>query len=296
MVRESISEIVGKRPENGGGQSGALGEVNPFFIVGYPRSGTTLTSVLLDRHSRIAVSPETNFFTGLCPIDRATRQAEPLELVRRFGDGFRTRDLNLDNAELYGELMQGEPTGANLLSCALTLYRRKQGKEIVGEKTPDHWRFVPQILELYPRSRVIWVVRDGRDTVLSVTKAPWRPNWDLEYHACHWRISMESMLEYEATANGRIMRMCFEKLVTSPREELARLCGFLGMEFQERQLDTSVASDVVPAWERDWKFRAFLKPDPSRIGMAARELPKEQLDLLSGMMRPVLRRLGYRAD
>ena len=291
-----MSEVEGKRAEIGRGQSPAVDEVNPFFIVGYPRSGATLASVLLDRHSRIAVTPETNFFTALCPMDRATRQTEPTELVRRFASGFRTRDLNLNNAELYAELMRGEPTGANLLSCALRLYGRKHGKEIVGEKTPDHWRFVPQILKLYPRSRVIWILRDGRDTVLSLTKAPWRPNWDLEYHAWHWRISVESMLEYEAIGNGRVMRMCFEDLVTSPREELARLCGFIGTEFQERQLDTCVASDVVPAWEKDWKFRALMAPDASRIGAAARELSKDQLDLLGGVMRPVLQRLGYRAD
>ena len=267
---------------------------DPFFIVGYPRSGTTLLSVLLDRHSRIAVSPETNFFSAVCPIERAAHLTDkPGLLVDRFVYGFRTRDLNLDRTELSKRFNATEPTGANLLQAALNLYASNHRKLIVGERTPEHWRFVPQILQLYPRSRVIWMVRDGRDTIFSLMKAPLRPHWDLEYHAWHWRLSIESMLDSQMYNSDRVLRINFEALLTSTEAELARVCAFVGTEFEPRQLDTSVHTDVVPQWEMASKQRALQALDASRIGAAARELPGDQLTLLNEIINPCMERLGY---
>jgi hypothetical protein len=268
----------------------------PFFIVGYARSGTTLLSVLLDRHSRIAVPPETNFFTAVCNVDRATFPSDAAALIDRFVNGFRTRDLNLAQSDLLRQFNGMPPNHANLLLTALKLYGKTRGKEIVGEKTPEHWRFIPQILELFPSSRVIWIVRDGKDTVLSLTKTPWRPHWDLEYHAWHWRISTECMLDFESLARDRMLRVKFENLVVASKSELARTCRFLGIEFEPRQLDTTVQTDVVPSWELPWKCRALTPPDPERIGVARRELTKAQLDLMNDVMRPTMERLGYAPD
>jgi hypothetical protein len=192
--------------------------MSPFFIVGYPRSGTTLLSVLLDRHSQIAVPPETNFFTGLCNIEQASCAIEADKLVDRFVNSFRTRDLKLSPRNLRKALDGMEPNAANLLLAALNLYRTNHGKVLVGEKTPDHWRFAAQILDLFRNSRIIWVVRDARDTILSLTKTPWRPHWDLEYHAWHWRIAIEHMLDTEALHSDRVLRVNFENLVTATKK------------------------------------------------------------------------------
>jgi hypothetical protein len=293
------SAVYHRQPESGASAVGSpkkSAAATPFFVVGYPRSGTTLLSVLLDRHSQVAVCPETNFFIGMCQVDRASNATDPANLVKRFVNGFRTRDLNLDETELLGELSQSSPTGGNLLLSALRVYGRKHGKQCVGEKTPDHWRFVPQLLDLYPQARVIWIARDGRDTILSLSKAPWRPHWDLEYHAWHWRVAIDCMLEFEALGAERVLRVKFEDLVSRPETELARICGFIGVDFEPRQLDTTVRSDVVPEWERPWKYRALMSPDPQRIGAAARELSSDQLQLFTKVMQPNLLRLGYRVD
>jgi hypothetical protein len=267
---------------------------DPFFIVGYPRSGTTLLSVLLDRHSQIAVCPETNFFTSVCHIERASHLTDKADvLVDRFVYGFRTRDLKLDRTELFKCFNATEPNWANLLLTALKLYASNHRKVIVGEKTPDHWRFVPQILELFPRSRVMWIVRDGRDTVLSLMKSPSRPHWDLEYHAWHWRLSIESMLDSQMLNSDRVLRVNFEDLLRSSEAELARACAFVGTDFEPRQLDTSVPSDVVPQWEMAWKYRALQTIDVSRIGAAIRELPGDQLAFLNDIINPCMERLGY---
>ncbi len=265
----------------------------PFFIVGYERSGTTLMAAMLDRHSRVAVPPETHFFTNICPIFRATQTADPATLAERFANGDRSRDLRLSRTELFRRLAGTEPTWANLLLIALRLYAENRGKDLVGEKTPLHWQLVPRILKLFPDSRVIWVARDGRDAILSLIKSPWKQHSNLSVHAWKWRRAMEFMLLSEAQYPNRVLRIKFENLIENPRAELSRACDFIGIGFEPRQLDPTVHTDVVPPWELPWKDRALTAPDPSRVGVAKRELSKKQLQLLNSIMKPTLGKLGY---
>jgi hypothetical protein len=252
-----------------------------------------LTAAILDRHSRIAVPPETHFFTQLCQEFRPAARAERQFMMNRFLDRRRVRDLGLEAGELLERIQSVEPTWANLFLEAIKLYARGRGKEIAGEKTPDHWAVTPQLLTLFPDSRVVWVVRDGRDTMLSLMNVPWRAHSNLALHALKWQRMMARMLDYERQFPERILRLKFEELVRNPQAETERVCRFIGVDFEAGQLDVSTATGVVPAWEMEWKGRVFDPPDRSRIGTGRREFSGKSLELLEAVMGPTLRQLGY---
>ena len=266
---------------------------SPFFIVGHVRSGTTLTAAILDRHSKIAVPPETHFFTQVCQDMRADDTADRQFMMDRFFDRRRVRDLDLNRDELMRRLETVEPTWANLFLQALNLYAQRRGKGIIGEKTPDHCRHASQLLSLFPASRLIWVIRDGRDTVLSLLNVPWKKHSHLALHALNWQCTITRMLACERRFPGRVLRVRFEDVVTNPQAEATRLCDFLGVDFEPRQLDPSTDTGVVPPWEMAWKGKVFDPPDPSRIGTARRHFDEKSLQLLEAMMGPSLRQLGY---
>ena len=265
----------------------------PFFIVGYERCGTTLLAAALDRHSRLAVPAETHFFTDVCPPHHAGQTAERQFMVAHFFRGFRTRDMGLDQEALLGRLKEVEPTWSNLFIEALGLYAKSKGKVRCGEKTPKHWRYLPEILNLFPQSRAIWVVRDGRDAVASMMNMPWKAHNNMALHAMQWRYAMEKMLSAECQFPGRILRIKFEDLVTSPEGEVKRATEFVEESFESRQLDFSVETGVVPEWEMEWKKGVFSAPDRSRIGAASRSLSPTALGLLNLLMGAMLTRLGY---
>jgi hypothetical protein len=266
---------------------------SPFFIVGYERSGTTLMAAALDRHSQVAVPPETHFFMDLCPAAHARETGDPAFMVSHFFRGNRSRDLNLNPDELLNRMKRVEPTWGNLLLEALNLYAEQRGKARFGEKTPRHWRCLAEILNLYPESKAIWVVRDGRDAVASLMKMPWKPHGNIPLHGMHWRFAMEKMMGFEKQFPERILRVKFETLVKSPLTEIARACHFIGVEFEPRQIDPHTHTGVVPAWEMEWKKRVFSALDSTRIGSATRELPEEGLRLLNMLMESSLKELGY---
>lgn len=265
----------------------------PFFIVGHERSGTTLLAAAFDRHSRVAVPPETHFFTDVCPARQAHRRADCAFMVNHLFRGNRIRDLNLSPQELFHRIEGAHPTWSQLFVEVLRLYAESRGKTRVGEKTPNHWRVVPQLLDLFPGSRAIWVVRDARDTVLSLMKVPWKRHSNLALHGVQWRITTERMLACESQFAGRILRVKFEDLVTTPQAQLERACRFIGINFEPQQLDPSTKTEAIPQWELPWKSRVLCPPDPSRIGTAARELPEKSMRLLNSIVGACMRQLQY---
>jgi len=96
----------------------------PFFIVGVPRSGTTLLAVLLDRHSNVAIGPETQFFTEFIPRNWTHRTPETYEqLVDSALQFRRLADFGLDRDQLLQHFKKYELSTANLLRAIIEFLR-----------------------------------------------------------------------------------------------------------------------------------------------------------------------------
>ena len=110
-------------------------EFYPIFIVGNPRSGTTLTAVLLDRHSKIAVPPETNFFNLFLPTIQNKDKLDYESMVRFTLQSDRIKDLNLDAENVLENFRHYPLSVYNLLRVILEEYTKKRGKVRPGKKT-----------------------------------------------------------------------------------------------------------------------------------------------------------------
>lgn len=142
----------------------------PFFIVGHPRSGTTLLRFILSSHPRLHIPAETGFlpFLGVNP-----QRSLSLVDVERLLD--RIAHLNTE----WGGLVQDreeflaalpEPSLAFVLDA---LYRRKiagSGAARWGDKTPGYVHHLPALHSIFPQVQFLHVIRDGRDAVLSASK------------------------------------------------------------------------------------------------------------------------------
>ena len=267
----------------------------PVFIVGFPRSGTTLLATLLGRHSQFAATPETHFFDQVVP--RHSRMAlfpprKHAAWVEHAVDCIRFNDLELDPVLLL-ERFQPYPADArHLLRAALELYAERFGKPRVVEKTPAHLEHLGRILRWYLDARVVYIVRDGRDACMSMLRAPWTHN-NLRRHAREW--SYQTRLGHRRLRRhpGRILQVRFESLVQKPEAVLAEICAFLTIPYEPAMLDPDTpSSSVTPEWELSWKRNAEAVIDPARVGLW-RDAPVQQRWLMNSMMGPWLRRLGY---
>jgi len=271
-------------------------QTKPFFIVGHERSGTTLMAVMMDRHSRVAVPPETHFFEQVCPIHKAHQRAAPEILVDQYFRSRLSQKLKLARQELLDRLDGRKSSWADLFRVVLNTYAVNHCKELYGEKTPVHYKIAPQLLELFPQSRMIWMFRDGRDVLLSLSKVPWKIHRILRVHAWEWRRSMEQMRQRQRQYPDRIIEVKFENLLTNPEFELNRVCQFLGIEFEPRQMNPEISSDVVMLSILFRQYCALGAIDSSRIGGWKRGFSPQQQSLLNSVMQPCLSQFGYLTD
>ena len=153
----------------------------PVFVVGIPRSGTTLLAAMLAAHSRLSCGPETRFF-------RFLDKTHPHELFKSWPDNAVNFLLNitliksvpehygLTKDQLDSYLTKREPSIPVILSSLTEQYMQRAGKNRWVEKSPEHILFVDDIRRYFPHSLIIRILRDPRDTVLSMMKTPWAPH------------------------------------------------------------------------------------------------------------------------
>lgn len=268
-------------------------EFRPIFIVGFPRSGTTLLATHLDRHSRIAVPPESQFFLGVLPCGRPAKAgASHAALIKRLFENRRIWDLNLDREDVSKRFQGFEPEYKNLLRVALESYTSREGKPRPGEKSPDHLLYVPLIMEWYPSAKVICIVRDGRDVVQSLMKVPWYRRKNLAGFCAEWNYQSGLVEEYQKVLPVSFHVVKFEDFIRSPEVELKKICVCIGEDYEPSQLDTNVKSKLVTERESGWKSKAATGIDSSRAG-AWENASEADKFIMNRIMRPWLHHWGY---
>jgi Sulfotransferase family len=265
----------------------------PVFVVGGKRSGTTLLATLLDRHSQIAVPPETHFFGHFRQrVARDLGSEQHRDLVDDFFANQRAQDMQLDPKRLLGRFRQYPADPAHLLRASLEEYAARFGKPRPGEKTPEHIEFVPTILQWFPRAKIVCIVRDGRAAVLSAARLGWR-DADIVNFSLMWRQRIRWMLAWERRYPSSFTRVSYEDLLRDPASTLGRVDRFIGIQFEASQLDTSVPTHAIPDWEAKWKAKSATELDLGRLHAWRHEATDEEKWLMNLLMGKYLRLLEY---
>ncbi len=225
---------------------------NPYlFIVGSPRSGTTLLQRLVDAHSQIAVPPESQWIVrfynrriGLTPQGQVTPA-----LIAQLLAHPKFPHLGIKPAQLQSLLAPDEqPAYACFVRRVFDACGRARGKPLVGDKTPNYVRQIDVLHTLWPRARFVHLIRDGRDVCLSLIN--WKrkaarmgelfPTWQDDpvttTALCWERDVRHGCRQGRALASELYSEVRYESLVSQPAGETARLCSFLGVPYEEDML------------------------------------------------------------
>jgi sulfotransferase family protein len=228
--------------------------MNPYvFIVGCPRSGTTLLQRMVNAHPQVAITPESHWIPRLYEKPWAQTPAGVVEfkLIRELGAHPKFARLGIGRKEikyLKKLLRNGHPlTYSSLVTKVFDFYGQAQGKSLVGDKTPDYVRRISILHELWPEARFVHVVRDGRDVCLSMREWPkvrpkpgdfmtWRED-PVSTAAWWWAFNVRLGRDAGKPLGSELYyELRYEALVEFPREECERLCAFLGLPFDEAML------------------------------------------------------------
>jgi hypothetical protein len=269
--------------------------VSEFFIVGCPRSGTTLLRRMLDSHSEIAVTPETHFGANYVKKrDRFGVEGEPSArraLLDEFCRSAGFREMAIDESSFRARA-EADPKDPWLpLRIAMQDFGRLRKSTIVGEKTPSHAVQITALSEAFPDARFLMLRRDPRAVVASWHRTTWSKRTSTEISE-KWRHDSHAMRRAGRSLPGRCLEVRYEELVSDPTAVLKTICAFLGRAFDPSMLFYYERDASSPNEDVD-NERTFEPPNPSRIDAWRAESPARELRLIEAICGREMVVCGY---
>lgn len=278
------------------------------FVVGAPRSGTTLLRLMLDAHSLLAIPPETGFVPVAASV--AARGGGPDALLAEITRLPTWADLGLASDQARELLLAVRPWSVSEgLRVLYRAYARRHGKPRFGDKTPTHVRHVAALVDLLPEAHVIHLIRDGRDTAASVRGLHFSPgDGSVEAIARQWQ---DGIREARRQASGieHYRELRYERLVTEPEAVLRQLCEWLELPWEDGVLRFHERAEQrfeeLPFARQDGTVlrtredrhrlheKTSLAPDGTRIGRWRGDLSPVEVEAFESVAGALLAELGY---
>lgn len=287
-----------------------------IFIVGCPRSGTTLVQAMLARHPAVLTLPETAFFEHLYGNlewrwgDSGARQRRRLR--QRLGLAHQQARATLGRLRRQLPSRRGLPCWPlRTASCArrfiglLDASARAEGRTAWIEKTPCHLLYIPEIEQHLPDARFVHVIRHGEDVLASITDASLRYEDQAAFSGglAKWsqRWNRAAMIHGMHAASPRHHFVFLDDLVRDAQREWRSLCCFLGLD-PAVELEASRVQSIADLREEPWKHEAVngqlgrpRRKAESLFGPQAREWLRRQLTPYEELRREC-RNGGQRAE
>lgn len=202
-----------------------------IFILGMPRSGTTLVEHVLAAHSQVVGASELPDI-GLILAAESIRRGQPFPL---WVDAATTADWQRLGEEY------------------LARTERWQGRARFTDKMPENWLYLGAILRMLPGARVIRCAREPLETAWSCYKqlfAPGRFGWSYDYEslAAYTVDERRQWQHFERQQPRRCYGLAHEALVTDLEGQVRALLAFVGLDYEPGCLDfTAVRTETRTA-------------------------------------------------
>lgn len=207
----------------------------PVFVLGCPRSGTTLLYHMLLSAGGFAVyRSESNVFNLLVPRFRGMRSAaDRQELLDVWLRSKLFRVSGLDAREISAKIMAECHGGGDFLRILMQEVARQQGVGRWADCTPEHLLHMEEIKRQIPDALFIHIIRDGRDVALSYAKQGWSHPLPWDRHdrvgvaGLYWEWLVRQGREQGQRIGADYQEVRFEELIANPQETLSRLGLFI---------------------------------------------------------------------
>jgi hypothetical protein len=223
-----------------------------IFLVGAPRSGTTIVQSLLAAHPKIKSFPETKFFQYLWT--GCLRSKLPDRLREFFYK-------EICRPELYDESAIRRQSTTDRIEWFVNILDKlttEEENKIWLEKTPEHIYFIQDILNYLPDAKFVHVVRHPLDVVASMRKATsdtssnvlWGGEWTLDFCIERWKSS--ALISHKLRDTPHHLIVHYEDLLQDKIRLLSQCCYFIDVAYDPEMLRNYRAQAIALGLGHPW--------------------------------------------
>jgi hypothetical protein len=269
------------------------------FVVGCPRSGTTLLYHMLLSAGNFAIyRAESQVFNLLEPrFGDLSRAHNRRKLLEAWCNSSLFAKTGLDGVALQKKIMAECRNGGDFLRLVMEAMAHHQGVERWADNTPEHVLYLDRIKATIPNALVIHVIRDGRDVALSLEKQkwihpfPWEKEKGLEVAALYWEWIVQRGRKYGEALGSDYAEIRYEDLVERTRDVLAWLSDFVGQELNYELIQKVAVGSVGRPNTSFSDQSATVESTP--VGRWKTSLDTRRLSGLEELIGMTLEEMGY---
>lgn len=272
------------------------GMSEPIFVVGMNGSGTSMMLDSLGRHPELYAVP---YETLMMPyiIGQAERFGD-----LRTDDNFRAYwEFAIDQMPVLRRVTGGERpelpsdwrlwprTVAGIFDGIFGSLAANDNKQRWCEKTPDHVQHIRRLSTIFPQSKFLHMIRDGREVACSLSR---RYRRHPELIVYRWKKLIETGQTEASKLGDRYMELRYEDLTQDPRTKMEDVCRFFRLQFSEQVLQSRMPQSPERKRLATGKLGA-ISANPVKWPTQFDAATVERLERIGGRM---LSRLGYRVE
>lgn len=284
---------------------------DPIFIVGYPRSGTTLLQRLLITQPGIFSFPETHYF---CVIEKRLKYDDAGNMLPSCLDTvfekiqekieFRfpldeeniirqaVEEKTLSSKDLFEKIIDHLLIGLYPAIESMTSFRWL-------EKTPNHAHFLEHIIQLYPQAQVLHILRHPVPAIFSrKLKFPFNKETPVTELALRWNRMIKDVEQFKAQFPHHILTLRYEDLLIHLEKELQHICTFLRLPFdlntisQLKEQREKPAEGFILASET-WKLEDFRRDMANTNDVYKNKFSQQDITDIESIVGEYMKKYGY---
>lgn len=263
---------------------------HPLFITGHPRSGTTLMRLIINAHSEFVVPEETNIFYWYFKRNLINKILKPKisedpVILNAFG-----KDICSEFEKLPRKTRNNPALGITFLFDRL---KKIHNKKYWGDKTPLQTQFTDQIIDIYPNSFIIIMVRDPRAVVASSKRYFEKKRGSFDFWITNnidesinrWKNEINISLEFKKKYPNQMKFVKYEELVSDPKKIIQSICEKTNISFELSMLDYHIDRRKETNKLEDWMKETSKPINEDNAFRWKKELSSREIDIINNSLK-----------
>jgi len=276
-----------------------------FFIIGRPRTGSTLIRTLFDAHPNVIIPPECPIVMNLFPKYGQIKNWNKKKLLDFYKDVQKQRKFpswQIDLDKLKNDILgcEGKTTFQHLIRILYINNNSLFDKEAIialGDKNPVYSIYLKKILKAFPDAKFIHLTRDYHDNILSILKVDFEAPL-VPLIAYRWRYSAINILKLKKKCPSQFYTIKYEDFVNDHREHYRKLCEFVGVPYDDKVFEFYKKRDEVyklyPKKTLDKYHKSLFQPiSNQKVGLWKTAMKEKDIKTADAVIGKYSEMLGY---